>query len=74
MNYPEYIYENTRRVGYDLGDDYGTAYILPVCTNCGRYVKMDESINWNEYKGISPEPNATCSRCGRIHLGIEMID
>ena len=66
-------YENTRRVGYDLKDGQGTIQFLPVCPNCGRYVKMDSSIKWNEGKGLSNEPNATCKKCGRIRLESEGI-
>ena len=74
MKYPEYTYPNTPRKGYILGEGEGTAYILPVCNQCGRYVKMDSSIRVNGLGELSKEPNATCSRCGRVHLGIEYVD
>lgn len=74
MTYPDYTYENTPRKGYELGDGEGTAYFLPVCTMCGRYVKMDSGIYWNEYQGVKDVPNATCSKCGRVKIECEMID
>jgi len=74
MSYPEFTYENTRRVGYFLGEGEGTAYFLPVCTNCGRYVKMDKTIMWNESKGFKDQSNAICKKCGRIKIDCEIID
>jgi len=68
-----YEYENTRRVAYDLGEGQGQIYFLPVCPTCGRYVKMDDTIKWGEYKGLSNEPNATCGKHGRIKLESEGI-
>lgn len=61
MTQPDGDYENMRRVVY--GDS--GAQFVPVCETCGRFVKADESIGlcqWDET--LSPEPNATCSRCG----------
>ena len=72
--FPDFEYPNTRRVGYNLGEYEGTAYFLPVCEKCGRYVKMDKSIQWNELYGVKEQPNATCSKCGRVFIGCEMID
>jgi len=74
MSYPEFIYENTRRISYDLEDGQGIAWFLPVCTNCGRYVKMDKTIKWNESKGFKDQPNANCRKCGRIKIDCELID
>jgi hypothetical protein len=72
--FPEYIYENTPRNVYPLGDGEGDAYFLPVCPHCGRYIKMDDNVYWNEYNGFKDQPNATCSKCGRIKIECEMID
>ena len=72
--YPDYEYPNTLRRVYPLGDGQGDAYFLPVCTKCGRYVKMDNSILWNEFKGFADQPNATCKKCGRVKIECEMID
>ena len=59
-------YVNTRRVVY--GED--RAQFIPVCVKCHRFVKHDPSIKIGE-NGISDEPNATCSRCGRTHMHFE---
>jgi len=73
MIYGEFEYENTRRIGYPLDEGEGTAWFLPVCLNCGRYVKMDNSIKWSESKGLKDQFNATCKKCGRIKINIEAI-
>ena len=66
-------YPENRRRGYDLEDGQGIAYFLPVCPDCGRYVKMDDSILWNEETGFKDQPNATCSIHGRIKIESEGI-
>lgn len=67
---PEYAYENTRRVTYQDDGLFGTAQFIPVCENCGRYVKADETIKLSE-AGLSNDCNATCSKCGRTHMIFE---
>jgi hypothetical protein len=74
MSYPEFIYENTPRHIYPLGNGDGDAYFLPICPKCGRYIKMDSQIFWNEYTGFKNQPNATYSKCGRVKIECEMID
>ena len=69
-----YEYENLKRKGYPLEDGEGTMYFIPVCTNCGRFVKIDSEIYINGLGMLSAEPNATCSKCGRIRLKQECID
>lgn len=59
-------YPNTRRVVY--GDERAT--FVPVCPHCGRYVKPDELIYVND-TGLSPKPNATCRKCGRVQMVFE---
>jgi len=59
-------YENTRRIQYECG-----ASFIPVCEKCGRFVKADHEIFINEEDGLSPQPNATCSRCGRARMLFE---
>jgi len=59
-------YENTRRIQYE-----GGATFVPVCEKCGRFVKHDSVIKTSEFYGLSKEPNATCSRCGRTHMLFE---
>lgn len=62
---PEYSWENTRRVSYE-----GGAVFIPVCPNCGRYVKADDTVRFNDY-GPSEDCNATCSKCGRVNMIFE---
>ena len=50
---------------------YGDAYFVPVCEICCRYVKADKTILVNEITGLHPQPNATCSKHGRIHMIFE---
>lgn len=61
----DYEYINARRVTYE-----GGAQFVPVCEKCGRFVKADETIIENT-NGLSEEPNATCSKCGRTHMLFE---
>lgn len=61
-------YENARRVIY--GDS--GAQFVPVCEKCGRFVKADSTIGLCKLdENLSPEPNATCSKCGRTHMLFE---
>ena len=66
INFMDGEYYNTRRIQYD-----GGATFVPVCENCGRFVKSDETIRVNELTGLSDEPNATCKKCGRVHMIFE---
>jgi hypothetical protein len=60
------------RISYPDPDGYfGEAIFLPVCETCGRFVKADDSISLSEGEGLSKEPNATCSKCGRTHMLFE---
>ena len=59
-------YFNLPRRCYD-----GGATFVPVCENCKRFVKADDSIFTNERRGLSKDPNATCSKCGRTHMLFE---
>jgi hypothetical protein len=59
-------YENARRIEYD-----GGAVFVPVCEKCKRFVKADEKIEVSEHNGLSDEPNATCSNCGRTQMIFE---
>lgn len=47
------------------------ARFVPVCEQCGRFVKADETIYCSEGAGLSSEPNATCSKCGRTRMLFE---
>ena len=55
--------EESMWIGYD-----GGATFVRVCEQCGRFVKADESVYYNEATGLSKEPNATCLKCGRTHM------
>jgi len=66
MNYPDYSYENFRRVSYK-----GGAQFVPVCPQCGRFVKADKTILENEITGVKKQSNATCKKCGRIEMPFE---
>lgn len=61
-----HLYENTMRVVYQPGG----ATFVPVCYQCGRYVKADENI-FMRYDGLAKQPNATCSKCGRTEMLFE---
>jgi len=61
-------YENTRRIVYE-----GGATFVPVCAICGRYVRPDDNIEINEMTGVKKQPNATCSKCGRIEMLFELF-
>lgn len=59
-------YPNMKRVVYN-----GGATFVPVCEKCKRFVKPDADIRVSEGDGLSDEPNATCSRCGRTKMIFE---
>ena len=62
-------YVNVRRVAY--GDDYaGKAVFVPVCVKCHRFVKADKTVRL-QGEGLSDQPNATCSKCGRTWMHFE---
>jgi hypothetical protein len=67
MSIPDYTYENTRRIVY--GDDGAT--FIPVCPCCGRYVKSDTTVLANGEGEVKHQPNATCSKCGRVEMPFE---
>lgn len=57
------MYENARRIQFEEG-----ATFVPVCENCGRFVKADDQVMVNEETGLHPGPNATCKKCGRTRM------
>lgn len=59
-------YEGVRRVVY--GDEGAT--FVPVCVQCGRFVKADETVRF-VYEGPPHVPNATCAKCGRTEMLFE---
>ena len=59
-------YKGIRRVAY------GDAVFIPVCPHCGRFVKADPTMMIND-EGLIDQPNATCSKCGRIMMIFDMF-
>ena len=66
MSEPYGDWEHTRRIVYD-----GGATFVPVCETCCRFVKPDETIRSSDEAGLSPDMNATCSKCGRTRMVFE---
>lgn len=65
-------YENMRRVTYgDENDSVGIAQFVPVCQQCGRFVKADDQIAVNEITGLKDQSNGTCKKHGRIKMLFE---
>jgi len=62
---PDYEYPNLKRVLY------GDAQFIPVCRECGRYVKADDEITVSGDGFVMSFENATCSRCGRVCMLFE---
>ena len=62
---PDYAYEDVRRVVYGDG-----ATFVPVCADCGRFVKADRTVRMSE-SGLRRGPNATCKKCGRVEMVFE---
>jgi len=63
----EGAYEETRRLVY--GDEGAT--FIPVCETCGRFVRADDTVLFNGLGEIIKQPNATCSKCGRVEMLFE---
>lgn len=59
-------YENVRRIVYK-----GGATFVPVCENCARFVKANDTVSINGLGELSDQPNATCSKCGRTKMIFE---
>jgi hypothetical protein len=55
-----YEYEGFRRIVYD-----GGATFVPVCPECGRFVKADKTTTDLKL------PNATCKKHGRVKMIFE---
>lgn len=61
-----FTYENFRRVCYAGGLTF-----IPVCPKCGRFVKADEIVIVNGLDELVSQPNATCSKDGRVEMLFE---
>ena len=55
--------ENTKLINYE-----GGAMFVRHCPKCGRFLKADKSIRINGLDDWIREPNATCSKCGRVEM------
>lgn len=65
-----YEYENVKRKVYD-GGEHGELWFLPICKECSRFVKADTSVYVNGFGQLKDQPNATCSKHGRIKMIFE---
>lgn len=57
--------DESPRVVYGEG-----ATFVRVCPRCGRIVKADDAL-MTRGGSVTMEPNATCSRCGRVAMPFE---
>lgn len=69
VSYPTFEYPECRRIAFGEGDEQ--AVFIPVCKNCGRFVKADETISFVYEGPPKDQPNATCKKCGRIQMIFE---
>ena len=52
-------------------------FFVRQCPNCKKFVKADGKIKANRLYEPSQEPNATCSKCGRVtmpYLGLYSLE
>ena len=49
-------------------DDPGVLAFVRLCPNCARFVKADDAVKINGFEEVMHEPNATCSKCGRVEM------
>jgi hypothetical protein len=59
-------YEGVRRVLYGDGMTF-----VPVCPQCGRFIKADKTVTVNGFGDYVAKPNATCKKCGRVEMPFE---
>ena len=50
------------------GDDSNVLAFIRLCPDCGRFVKPDDYVLVNGLEEVSKDPNATCSKCGRVTM------
>lgn len=62
-------YPNLRRICYGEGEFEG-AHFIPVCPQCGRFVKADDTVTL-DYQGQPATDNATCKKHGRVQMPFE---
>lgn len=65
-------YEGLRRVVYDCGERFGEAWFIPVCPECGKFVKVGELImNVNGLDEFKFESNAIYKRHDAVVMPFE---
>ena len=62
------VNENTPMKFYGLEHSPTVLAFIRICPNCGRFVKADDCAMVNGLEEVSKEPNATCSKCGRVTM------
>ena len=72
IDFYQYEYEGMRRISYGKeGDECEGATFIPVCQNCGRFVKADATVTFTYDGPPADKPNATCKKCGRVQMYFE---
>ncbi len=65
-----FMYSGVRRVVYGKNSEYEDATFVPICTNCGRFVKADNTMRF-QGDTVAKGPNSTCANCGRVEMLFE---
>ncbi len=60
------MYEGMKRIVFENG-----ATFIPVCEQCGRFIKADFTVTVNGVDELVDRPNATCSKHGRVKMVFE---
>ena len=55
-------------ISYGEHPEGGEPTFARVCPNCCRFVKADEEVTLYWVNPFTREPNADCSRCGRVEM------
>jgi ribosomal protein S27AE len=53
------------------GDDSETMAFVRRCPTCGRIVKADSEVTVNGFGEYVSQPNAECSKCGRVEMDFQ---
>lgn len=59
---------NTPMQFYGDSDGFDVLAFIRLCPNCGKFIKADDSVLVNGLEEVSKDPNATCSKCGRVTM------
>ena len=60
------VTEATPMMFYGEGNE--VLAFIRLCPNCGRFVKCDNEVIVNGLEELINQPNATCSKCGRVEM------